>query len=334
MLVLLTCAAIVAIVLSSITIPEVTQIKQKLESLIAETGTLITGPPGTDGSDGEPGVAGTPGDPGEDGIDGAPGVAGAQGPPGVAGLSGPIGPPGAVGAPGTNGPPGPTGPRGFNGPPGAPGPDGIAGTPGTPGVDGVNGTNGTNGSPGAVGDPGPVGPPGPPGVDGTDGINGTNGSPGDVGAPGPVGAPGANGINTSPDTLSYYLTRIVDTTISGVWLNPLPLTVIFVRVGNLVTIQITNRTRSASLNDALTQDIALDYVLPPDLEPESCDNGIRPCYVSIPISNTATSATEPGYMLVGPGPQIRFQTGEFGGFLKNGATGGLHPCIGHYIAKL
>lgn len=73
---------------------------------------VIRGPPGPAGAQGQQGPAGPAG---AQGPAGAPGPAGLQGPPGTAGATGPAGPPGAAGplgpqgAPGAVGPPGPAG---------------------------------------------------------------------------------------------------------------------------------------------------------------------------------------------------------------------------------
>lgn len=76
----------------------------------------IQGPPGEQGSQGEPGAMGPQGPQGD------PGAQGPQGPQGDPGTQGPQGP---QGDPGTQGP---QGPAGVDGAPGEPGPQGTAGT--------------------------------------------------------------------------------------------------------------------------------------------------------------------------------------------------------------
>lgn len=160
------------------------------------------GDQGSAGAAGNPGDAGPPGPPGPQGIAGNPGSAGTvQGPPGPAGSTGPQGPtgpqgnPGATGGPGDPGPPGPPGTKGTIG---NPGPQGIAGLPGPRGATGDQGPPGAAGTAGATGGQGNAGPAGPSGPKGSIGNQGPQGGAGNQGSQGPQGAQGPAGPQGTP----------------------------------------------------------------------------------------------------------------------------------------
>jgi hypothetical protein len=114
--------------------------------------------------------------------------------------------------------------------------------------------------------------------------------------------------------------------------------VVFVRIGQLVTVQFMNSTFAATVNDTTLSDIFLNYLFPVYLEPELVDLPNGALHIPVPVvnpesTNPIPASTEPGFMLIGPGPSIKFQTASLGSFLRNGNAAGIRPCIGTYLAR-
>lgn len=130
----------------------------RIESL--EHRSLVPGPQGEKGLDGNHGKNGADGLHGKDGRDG---IDGKDGAPGLDGQKGLDGSPGEVG---------PQGPMGEKGEAGERGPVGEAGPQGEPGQRGEKGLDGVNGKDGADGINGKDGAPGLNGKDGADGLHG------------------------------------------------------------------------------------------------------------------------------------------------------------------
>jgi len=184
-----------------------------------ETGadSMVPGPIGETGPQGDTGVAGPQGD---------TGTVGETGPQGDTGLAGPQGDTGTVGETGPQGETGVAGPQGDTGPIGETGPQGDTGTIGETGPQGLQGLGGANGLSAyelwlADGNTGDIadwisflkGETGPQGLQGPGGANGLSayelwlgaGNTGDIGAwlidlRGDTGPQGPGGNNGTPGT--------------------------------------------------------------------------------------------------------------------------------------
>lgn len=167
------------------------------------TGGGLTGPQGSQGTQGVQGRTGPQGSVGPQGVQGTTGSQGVQGVTGPRGFTGnqgftgPTGVQGNTGAVGLQGPTGPAGgPQGFQGPQGDQGPRGFDGTQGPSGDVGPQGITGPQGDQGYQGPSGPAG--GPQGVTG---VQGNTGPQGVTGPYGPGGSAQLYGNQFSPFTI-------------------------------------------------------------------------------------------------------------------------------------
>ncbi|MDB6056759.1 MAG: Collagen triple helix repeat-containing protein [Verrucomicrobiales bacterium] len=150
------------------------------------------------------GPAGATGPKGDVGVQGLQGIQGIQGPPGDKGDQGTQGPQGIQGVQGVEGP------RGAKGDTGESGPQGVQGPKGDPGQQGQQGIQGPIGP---KGDKGDVGNTGPQGIQGLQGLKGEAGSQGLQGVTGP-----------------RCFTSMQVFTNNGVWVRPLDVSRVFVKV--------------------------------------------------------------------------------------------------------